>query len=135
MFAFTSIELPDGTTRSVNGVVHGVEAPQMEALVVTREGELKATMSKLKQLRALIPLIGPSRHVADPSLDKTVWTRQGDGQKGFGLFGAGAAQSSAGAAIGLAYFGAAKAILAAFLAKGENVVLPANTPLLVRLQD
>jgi hypothetical protein len=135
MLTFRSIDLADGSTRPVKGVVQGVEAPRTEALLVTSEGQVKATTSRVKQVWALIPVIGPSYRLTDLSQEKTVWTRQGDGRKGFGLVGAAAAQASAGAAVGFAYFGAARGLFAAFLAKGRDVVLPANTPLLLRLQN
>ena len=66
---------------------------------------------------------------------KTAWSRAGEGRKGFGLLGAGAAQASAGTAIGFGYFGAAKRLCDAFIAKGSNVELPVNTPIFVRLDS
>jgi hypothetical protein len=52
-----------------------------------------------------------------------------------GFVGSGAAQASAGAAIGLGYYGAAKKLYAAFIAKGSNVSLPVNTPIVLQVQD
>jgi hypothetical protein len=66
---------------------------------------------------------------------KTAWSRSGEGRKGFGLLGAGAAQASAGTAIGFGYFGAAKRIYDAFVAKGSNVDLPPNTPISLRIDS
>jgi hypothetical protein len=51
------------------------------------------------------------------------------------LLGAGAAQASAGTAIGFGYFGAAKRLCDAFITKGSNVELPVNTPIFVRLDS
>jgi hypothetical protein len=51
------------------------------------------------------------------------------------LLGAGAAQASATTAIGFGYFGAAMNIYDAFLARGSNVQLPVNTPVLLRLDE
>jgi hypothetical protein len=79
--------------------------------------------------------VGPSRAVADNSLQKTAWSRAGEGRKGFGLLGVGAAQTSVGAAIGFGYFGAAKKLFAAFIAKGSNVELSAYTPIFLRLDS
>jgi hypothetical protein len=73
--------------------------------------------------------------VSDPSVDKTAWSRAGEGNKGFGLLGAGAAQASAATATGFGYFGAAMKIYDAFLAKGSNVELPVNTPILLRVNE
>jgi hypothetical protein len=66
---------------------------------------------------------------------KTAWSRSGEGRKGFGLLGAGAAQASAGSAIGFGYFGAAKRICDAFITKDSNVELPVNTPIFLRLDS
>jgi len=60
---------------------------------------------------------------------------QGEGRKGFGLLGAGAAQASLGTAIGFGYFGAAKKLCDAFLTKGSNVELPEHTPIFLRLDS
>src|SRR5882672_1793947 len=51
------------------------------------------------------------------------------------LLGAGAAQTSAGTAIGFGYFGAAKRLCDAFITKGSNVELPVNTPIFLRLDS
>src|SRR4029077_12262012 len=86
----------------------------------------------LARLLAPVSLIGPSRAVADATLQKTAWSRSGEGLKGFGLLGAGAAQASAGTAIGFGYFGAAKRLCDAFITKGSNVELPVDTPIFLR---
>jgi hypothetical protein len=104
-------------------------------LDVGKEGEIKATTSTFARLLAPVSLIGPSRAVADSSLQKTAWSRSGEGRKGFGLLGAGAAQASAGTAIGFGYFGAAKRLFGAFIAKGSNVELSAYTPIFLRLDS
>ena len=72
---------------------------------------------------------------ADPSLNKTALARGGAGFGGFGLLGAGAAQASAGTATGFGYLGAAKQTYEAFIAKGLNVNLPVNTPILMRVDE
>jgi hypothetical protein len=79
--------------------------------------------------------VGPSIAVADPTLQKTAWSRAGEGRQGFGLLGAGAAQACAGTAIGFGYFNAAKKVYAAFIAKGSNVELPVVTPIFLRLDS
>jgi hypothetical protein len=119
----------------VDATVAGVEAAGGQRLAVGQEGDLKATTSRLAQLRAPVSLIGPSRALSDPSVNKTAWSRAGEGNKGFGLLGAGAAQASAATATGFGYFGAAMKIYDAFLAKGSNVELPVNTPILLRVNQ
>ena len=124
-----------GTTTEVRATVAGIEAPGGQRLAVGQEGHVKATTSTLSRLRAPVSLIGPSRAVADTTVDKTAWARAGQGSKGFGLLGAGAAQASATTAIGLGYFGGAINVYDAFLARGSNVELPLNTPVFLRIDE
>jgi hypothetical protein len=135
LFSFHSAHSPQGATSNVDATVAGVEAAAGQRLAVGQEGDLKATTSRLAQLTAPVSLIGPSRALSDPSVNKTAWSRAGEGNKGFGLLGAGAAQASAATATGFGYFGAAMKIYDAFLAKGSNVELPVNTPILLRVNE
>jgi len=133
VFAFRSVQMPDGTTRDIHSTVGGLQAESSEGLAVGKEGEIKATTSTFARVLAPVSLIGPSRAVADSTTQKTAWSRSGEGRKGFGLLGAGAAQASVGTAIGLGYFGAAKRLCDAFVTKGSNVDLPVHTPIFLRL--
>ena len=135
IFAFRSISMPDGTIKQIHSTVGGIQAESSEGLEVGKEGEIKATTSNLARILAPVSLIGPSRAVADNSQVKTAWSRSGEGRNGFGLLGAGAAQASAGTAIGFGYFGAAKKLYSAFIAKGSSVELPAYTPIALRLDS
>ena len=135
LFAFHSALTPDGTASSLNATVTEVEAAGYQDLAIGEEGDVKATTSLFTQLRAPLSLIGPSRALTDSTVNKTAWSRGGEGHKGFGLIGAGAAQASAATATGFGYFGAAIRIYDAFLAKGSNVELPVNTPILLRVNE
>jgi hypothetical protein len=135
VFAFRSVQMLDGTTRDLHSTVGGIQAERSAGLNVGEEGEIKATTSTFARVLAPVSLIGPSRAVADSTTQKTAWSRSGEGQKGFGLLGAGAAQASVGTAIGLGYFGAAKRLCDAFITKGSNVELPVNTPIFLRLDS
>jgi len=135
LFAFRSVRMPDGTTRDIHPTVGGIQAERSEGLDVGKEGEIKATTSTFARLLAPVSLVGPSRGVADMTTQKTAWSRAGEGRKGFGLLGAGAAQASVGTAIGFGYFGAAKRLCDAFITKGSNVELPVNTPIFLRLDS
>src|SRR6266403_3563183 len=135
LFSFHSAQTPDGATTEMIATVAGIQVAGGQRLAVGQEGNVRATTSLFSRLRAPVSLIGPSRAVADSSLDKTAWSRAGEGRKGFGLLGAGAAQASATTAIGFGYFGAAMNIYDAFLAKGSNVDLPVNTPVLLRVNE
>jgi hypothetical protein len=135
VFAFRRVQMPDGTTRDIHSTVAGIQAERSEGLDVGKEGELHATTSNFARILAPVSLIGPSRAVADSTVQKTAWSRSGEGRKGFGLLGAGAAQASVGTAIGFGYFGAATRLCDAFITKGSNVELPVHTPILVRLDS
>jgi type IV secretory pathway VirB10-like protein len=135
LFSFHSAQTPDGTTTEMFAIVAGVQAAGGQRLSVGLEGDVKATTSTFSRLRAPILLIGPSRAVADNTVDKTAWSRAGEGNKGFGLLGAGAAQASVSTAIGFGYFGAAVNVYDAFFAKGSNVELPVNTPVFLRVDE
>lgn len=135
LFSFQSALTPDGTFSNVDATVAGVAAAGYQNLAIGQEGDVKATTSLFTKLRAPISLIGPSRALADSTVNKTAWSRAGEGNKGFGLLGAGAAQASATTAIGLGYFGAALRVYDAFIARGSNVELPANTPIFLRVED
>src|ERR1700722_18503035 len=115
LFSFRSAQTPDGATSEVFATVAGVQAAGGQRLSVGLEGDVKATTSTFSRLRAPISMIGPSRAVADNTVDKTAWSRAGEGNKGFGLLGAGAAQASVSTAIGFGYFGAAANVYDAFL--------------------
>ena len=135
VFSFRSVEMPDGTMKDLHSTLGGLQAERSQGLDVGKEGEIKATTSTLARVLAPVSLIGPSRAVADSTLQKTAWSRSGEGRKGFGLLGAGAAQASASTAIGFGYFGAAKRLCDAFITKGSNVELPVNTPIALRLES
>jgi type IV secretory pathway VirB10-like protein len=135
LFSFNSAQTPDGTTTEMIATVAGVEAPAGQRLAVGQEGHVRATTSTFSRLRAPVSLIGPSRAVADTSVDKTAWARAGQGSKGFGLLGAGAAQASATTAIGFGYFGGAMNVYDAFFARGSDVELPVNTPVFLRIDE
>jgi hypothetical protein len=135
LFSFHSALTPDGTSSNVDATVAGIQAAGNQNLTIGQEGDVRATTSLFTQLRAPLSLIGPSRALADPTVDKTAWSRAGEGYKGFGLLGAGAAQASAATATGLGYFGAATKVYDAFIARGSNVELPVNTPIFLRVND
>lgn len=134
-FQFDSIQIPGQTAKPLNATLDGLEAPHAQDLSVDSEGRLRANTSRLEQGIALTSVISPSTGLADRSLEKTAFERGGEGQSGFGFLGSGAAQASVNTAIGFGYYGAAKAIYAAFIAKGSDVALSANTPLVLRMDE
>jgi hypothetical protein len=115
LFSFHSALTPSGAASNLNATVAGVQAVGRENLAIDEEGQIRATTPLLSQLRAPLSLIGPSRSLTDSSVNKTAWSRAGEGRRGFGLLGAGAAQASAATATGFGYFGAAMKIYDAFI--------------------
>src|SRR5258708_9315438 len=71
VFAFRSVQMPDGTTRDIHSTVGGIQAERSEGLDVGKKGEIKATTSTFARVLAPVSLIGPSRAVADSTLQKT----------------------------------------------------------------
>jgi len=134
-FRFETIQIPGQAPQSLDATLDGLEAPNAQALSVDSEGRLRANTSRLEQGIALASVISPSTGLADKSLEKTAFERGGEGQSGFGFIGSGAAQASVNTAIGFGYYGAAKAIYSAFIAKGSDVALRANTPLVLRMDE
>ena len=48
VFAFRSVQMPDGTTRDIHSTVGGIQAERSEGLDVGKEGEIKATTSTVR---------------------------------------------------------------------------------------
>ena len=132
---FSQIQMPDGAQQPIDATLDAVEAPGGRNMEVDVEGALRFKTSLLEQGLALNAFVAPSLGVADRSYEKTALERGGAGQGGFGFVGAGAAQASATTAIGFGYYGAAKAAYSAFVARGSDVVLPINTPFVLRLDN
>jgi hypothetical protein len=81
------------------------------------------------------------KHVGEPIQgrlveppDQDIAGRAESGAVGLGLIGTLLAQTSRALASGIAFAGAGFSVYSTFLARGEDVVLPANTPLKVSLK-
>lgn len=132
---FHSATLPGSKAAPLKASVAGVEAVHTHSLSVDPEGKISAKNSRVAQVLAVTSLVGPSIATVGSNVNKTALARAGDGAGGFGLIGAGAAQSSSSAATGFAFFGAATKIYDAFLAHGAEIELPKNTPILLRIDQ
>src|ERR1017187_1570368 len=75
----------------------------------------------------------PQGRLAEPP-DQDIAGRAESGAVGLGLIGTLLAQTSRALASGIAFAGAGFSVYSTFLARGEDVVLPANTPLKVSLK-
>lgn len=131
-FDFSSASIPGNEAAPLNARVAGIEALHPHSLSVDGDGDITAKNSRVGQVLAVMSLVGPVISSADPSVNKTVFARAGQGRS-LGLIGSGAAQASASTATAFAFFGAAAKIYDSFLAHGSEIELPKNTPLLLRI--
>lgn len=138
-FVFHQVKLPEGTVQSTQGYLEGVEADFNSHLAVDSEG---ATRAKSPKTRFIFPAIavavaGLSFHQdynAQGVPDQDIGGRAESGAVGLGLIGTLLAQTSRTLASGIAFAGAGFSVYSTFIARGEDVVLPANTPVKVSLR-
>ena len=133
-FEFHSAAAPGREAAPLNASVAGVEAMHAHLLSVDGDGDITTRNSRIGQALAVASLVGPAISTADPSVNKTAFARAGQG-RAVGLIGSGVAQASSSTATGIAYFGAAMKIYDAFLAHGNEIELPVNTPVLLRINQ
>ena len=139
LFVFRQLQMPGSAEQSIQGYLEGVEADWDAHLALDPEG---ATRAKSPKTRFLFPAIaiavtGLSFHQdfnAQGVPDQDIGGRAESGAVGLGLIGTVLAQSSRSLASGIAFAGAAFSVYSTFIARGEEVVLPANTPLRVSLR-
>ncbi len=133
-FEFHSAAVPGRGAIPLSASVAGIEARHAHPLSVDGDGDITAKNSRVGQALAVASLAGPALSTADPSVNKTAFARAGQGRAA-GLIGSGVAQASSSTATGIAYFGAAMKIYDAFLAHGDEIELPKNTPVLLRINQ
>jgi hypothetical protein len=139
LFVFRRIELPRGAERSVQGYLEGVEADFDAHLALDSEGGTRARSPKS---RFIFPAIaaaaaGLSLHQdynAEGVPDQDIGGRAESGAVGLGLVGTFLAQTSRAVASSIAFTGAAFSVYSTFIARGEDVVLPVNTPVEISLR-
>jgi hypothetical protein len=140
LFVFRRVEIPQAPSRSVQGYVEEVEANASGHLALDAEGAAHATSPKS---RFIFPAIAAA--VAGLSLhqdyneqgvpDQDFGGRAESGAVGLGVIGTVLAQTSRPLASGIAFSGAAFSIYRNFLGRGQEVSLPADTPLQVSIQS
>ena len=133
LFAFRRIQLASGTARSIQGYLEGLEADFDSHIALDAEGAARASSPKT---RFIFPAIAMT--VAGLSLhqdyneqgvpDQDIGGRAESGAVGLGLIGTVVAQVSHSLATGIAFTGAGFSVYRTFIARGEDVVLPANSP-------
>ncbi len=136
---FRQLELSQGTVQAIQGQLDGVEADAEAHLALDAEGVARASSPKT---RFLLPALSVA--VAGVSLhqdfnargvpDQDMGGRAESGAVGLGLIGMAVAQASQTLGSSLAFAGAGYSIYTHFLARGQEVVLPANTPLEVSVE-
>jgi hypothetical protein len=138
LFVFRQIKLPAGAVRGIQGYLEDVEADFDAHLVLDSEGATRATSPKTRFIFPAIALAaaGLSFHQdynAQGIPDQDIAGRAESGAVGLGLIGTLLAQASRTLASGIAFTGAGFSVYTNFIARGEDVVLPANTPVKISL--
>lgn len=137
-FVFHQVKLPEGTVQSMQGYLEGIEADFNSHLALDSEG---ATRPKSPKMRFIFPAIavavaGLSFHQdynAQGVPDQDIGGRAESGAVGLGLIGTLLAQTSRPLASSIAFAGAGFSVYSTFIARGEDVVFPVNTPIEVGL--
>jgi hypothetical protein len=141
LFAFRQIKLAERAAQGIQGYVNGVEADFNAHLALDAEGATHISRSKTRFIFPAIAaaVAGLSFHQdynAQGVPDWDIGGRAESGAVGLGLIGTLLAQVGPRAlASGIAITGAAFSIYSTFIARGEDVVLPVNTPVKVSLAE
>jgi len=139
LFVFRQIKLPAGTVQGIQGYLEGVEANVDAHLALDSEGAARARSPKTRFIFPAIAIAvsGLSFHQdynAQGVPDQDIAGRAESGAVGLGWIGTLLAQTSRTLASGMAFTGAGFSVYSTFIARGEDVVLPANTPVKVSLR-
>jgi hypothetical protein len=138
LFVFRQIKLPAGTVEGIQGYLEGVEADFDAHLALDSEGAAHATSPKTRFIFPAIAMAvaGLSLHQdynAQGVPDQDMGGRAESGAVGLGLIGTLLAQASRTLASSIAFTGAGFSVYSTFIARGEDVVLPVNTPVKISL--
>jgi hypothetical protein len=138
LFVFRQLKLPAGAVEGIQGYLEGVEADFDAHLALDPEGAAHATSPKTRFIFPAIAMAvaGLSFHQdynAQGVPDQDIAGRAESGAVGLGLIGTLLAQTSRTLASGIAFAGAGFSVYSTFIARGEDVVLPVNTPVQVSL--
>jgi len=139
LFVFHQVQLPSAAAQNIQGYLEGAEADFDAHLTLDSEG---ATHARSPASRFVFPAIaiaaaGLSFHQDYNSQgvpDQDIGGRAESGAVGLGLIGTLVAQLSRTVASSIAIAGAAFSVYSNFIARGEDVILPANTPVTVSLR-
>jgi hypothetical protein len=137
-FVFRQIKLPADTVQTIQGHLEGVEADFEAHLALDSEGAAHASSPKTRFIFPAIALAVSALsfhqdYNARGVPDQDIGGRAESGAVGLGLIGTLLAQTSRTLAMSIAITGAGYSVYTNFIARGEDVVLPANTPVKVSL--
>jgi hypothetical protein len=135
-FLFRQIQLPAGRVQGIQGYLEGVEADFDAHLAIDSEGAASASSPKTRFIFPAIAatVAGLSLHQdynAQGVPDQDIGGRAESGAVGLGLIGTLLAQTSRALASSIAFTGAGFSVYSTFIARGEDMILPANTPVIV----
>jgi len=138
LFVFRQIKLPAGAVQGIQGQLEGVEANYDAHLALDSEGAARAKSPKTRFIFPAIAMAaaGLSFHQdynAQGVPDQDIGGRAESGAVGLGLIGTLLAQASRPLACGIAIAGAGFSIYSTFIGRGEDMVLPVNTPVEIGL--
>ncbi|MGD0201408.1 MAG: hypothetical protein ABSD27_11720 [Bryobacteraceae bacterium] len=138
-FVFRQIKLPAGAVQGIQGYLEGVEADFDAHLALDSEGAARASSPKTRFIfpAIAVAVAGLSLHQdydAQGIPDQDLAGRAESGAVGLGLIGTVLAQASRSLASGIAFSGAGFSVYSNFIARGQDVVLPVNTPVKVSLR-
>ena len=138
-FVFRQLQVPGNAERSIQGYLDSAEADFDAHLALDSEGGVRASSPKSRFLFPAIAVAaaGLSFHQdvnAQGVPDQDIAGRAESGAVGLGLIGTLVAQTSRTVASSIAFTGAAYSVYHTFLARGEDVVLPENSPVEVSLK-
>jgi hypothetical protein len=139
LFVFREIKLPSGMVQTVQGYLEEVETDFAAHLTLDSEGSTHPSSPKTRFIfpAIAVAVAGLSLHQdynAQGVPDQDIGGRAESGAVGLGLIGTFLAQASRPLASCIAFSGAGFSVYTNFIARGENVVLPANTPVEVSLR-
>lgn len=139
LFVFRQVQMPGGAAQGIQGYLEGVEADLDAHVALDSEGAMRVNSPKTRFLFPAIAIAatGLSFHQdfnAQGVPDRDIAGRAESGAVGLGLIGTVLAQTSRALASGIAFTGAGFSVYLTFIARGEEVVLPANTPVRVSLK-
>ena len=139
LFVFRQLQTPGSASQSIQGYLEGVEAGWDAHVALDSEGALRVRSPKTRFLFPAIAIAATSLSFhqdfnAQGVPDQDIAGRAESGAVGLGLIGTVLAQTSRTLASGIAFSGAGFSVYSTFIARGAEVVLPANTPITVSIK-